>query len=76
MLLFFKDGVNWLTFLMLQKNSISNKWRFHKNIKQQDFSALIIDVSWAEKQQIRLLSYYVTLKTGVMMLKMQLWSQK
>ncbi len=49
--------------------------RFHKNKKQQLFSTLIIirNVSWAANQHIRMISEdHVTLKTGVMMLKIQL----
>ncbi len=44
----------------------------------QLFSTLIIiNVSWAANQHIRMISEdHVTLKTGVMMLKIQLWSQK
>jgi len=41
------------------------------------FSALmmIINVSWASNHHIRMKDH-VTLKTGVMMLKIRLWSQK
>ncbi len=45
----------------------------------QLFSTLIIirNVSWAANQHIRMISEdHVTLKTGVMMLKIQLWSQE
>ncbi len=45
----------------------------------QLFSTLIIirNVSWAANQHIIMISEdHVTLKTGVMMLKIQLWSQK
>ncbi len=45
----------------------------------QLFSTLIIirNVSWAVNQHIRMISEdHVTLKTGVMMLKIQLWSQQ
>ncbi len=35
------------------------------------------NVSWAANQHIRMISEdHVTLKTGVMLLKIQLWSQK
>ncbi len=38
---------------------------------------IIRNVSWAANQHIRIISEdHVTLKTGVMMLKIQLWSQK
>ncbi len=45
----------------------------------QLFTALIIirNVSWAANQYIIMISEdHVTLKTGVMMLKIQLWSQE
>jgi len=53
---------------MKQQNTV------HKNILKQLFSTLIIrDVTWAVNQYIRMISEdHVTLKTGVMMLKIQL----
>ncbi len=78
------------TFIMWQKISISNTccsfelsvqlWilknkmhhSFHKNIVQHNCFQ-----HWAANQHIIMISEdHVTLKTGVMMLKIQLWSQK
>ncbi len=76
------------TFIMLQKISFSNQfcsflfyswWFLQKYEGAQLFSTLIIiiNVSWAVNQHIRMISEdHVTLNTGVMMLKIQLWSQK
>ncbi len=101
-LLFIKDALNCskvtvMTFIMLQKISISNKCcslerSIHQRILKnkmyqfpqkycaaQLFSTLIIirNVSWAANQHIIMISEdHVTLKTGVMMLKIQLWSQE
>ncbi len=82
-----QDALNWSkvtgkTFRMLQKISISNKccsFELSKYWAAQLFSTLIMirNVSWAANQHIRMISEdHVTLKTGVMMLKIQLWSQK
>ncbi len=53
---------------------------FYKiTIKQHDCFQLIItlNVSWAANHHIRVISEdHVTLKTGGMMLKIQLWSQE
>ncbi len=76
------------TFIMLEKISISNKccsfelsWKCNLSPFPQKYwaanliSALIIirNVSWAANQHIRMISEdHVTLKTGVMMLKIQM----
>ncbi len=72
---YFKSVIFFWTFYS-SKNPEKNQGS-HKNIKL--FSALIIirNVSWATNQYIRMiLKDHVTLKTGVMMLKIQLWSQQ
>ncbi len=77
---------------MLQKFSISNKccsilYPESKNVSmfpQKIWSSTTVfdidnnnNVSWASNQHIRMISEdHVTLKTGVMMLKIQIWSQE
>jgi len=69
-------------FFNLTDPKLMNGWasQFPQNIKKQKkFSTLIIvrNVSWAANQHIRLISEdHLTLKTGVMLMKIQLWSQE
>ncbi len=47
------------------------------DINENSLIIIIRNVSWAANQHIIMISEdHVTLKTGVMMLKIQLWSQK
>ncbi len=72
--------INLMHLWLIKILVIPNFWMvvyhcFYKNM----FSTLIIirNVSWAANQYIIMISEdHVTLKTGVMMLKIQLWSQK
>ncbi len=71
---------------MLQKFFISDKcWSLDLSIQQITLKKMYLtvlnidnnNVSWAANQHIIMISEdHVTLKTGVMMLKIQLWSQK
>ncbi len=79
--------IMWRIMLVFQSLSINQRilktlnWsRFsQKYWAAQQVSSLITirNVSWAANQHIRMISEdHVTLKTGEMMLKIQLWSQK
>ncbi len=90
LLLFSKDALDWSkvtvkTFIKFQKVLlyflfIKKSWKIYNDHAQkyeaaQLFSVIIRHVSW-NLHIIMISEDHVTLKTGVMMLKIQLWSQK
>ncbi len=71
-----KDSLNWTLF---NKESWKNKCItiFTKKYWAAQLFSTSRNVSWAANQHIRMISEdHVTLKTGVIILKIQLWSQK
>ncbi len=64
-------------FIRIHQKYLNLFWRWTKVLRVWKDIKIIRNVSWAANQHIIMISEdHVTLKTAVMMLKIQLWSQK